>query len=66
VGDTTLTIAVGTGGTLVVGNSKSTVATIALLNSKRFIIIVTGVTQNGDASDSYQVIGMGSIAASVA
>jgi hypothetical protein len=64
VGDTTLTIAVGTGGTLVQGNSKSTVATIVAQASKRFVIIVTGVTQNGDASDAYQVIGMGSIAAS--
>lgn len=66
VGDTTLTIAVGTGGTLVVGNSKSSVATIVSNASKRFIIRVTGVTQQGDASDGYTVYGFGSIAAAVA
>lgn len=66
VGDTTITVAVGTGGTLVVGNSKSSVATIAALASKRFTINLTGVTQQGDSSDSYQVIGYGSIAAAVA
>lgn len=66
VGDTTLTIAVGTGGTLVVGNSKSSVATIVTLASKRFTILVTGVLLNGDSSDSYTVIGYGSIAAAVA
>ncbi len=66
VGDTTVTVAVGTGGTLVVGNSKSSVATLVALASKRFIVLVTGVLQNGDASDGYTVIGMGSIAAAVA
>src|SRR3990167_7517584 len=59
-GDTTLTIAVGTGGTLVVGNSKSSVDTIVANASKRFTILVTGVTQQGDASDAYTVIGHGS------
>jgi hypothetical protein len=66
IGDSTLTVAVGTGGTLVVGNSKSTVATLVTAASKRFTILVTGVTQDGDASDSYTVYGYGSIAAAVA
>lgn len=65
VGDTTITVAVGTGGSLVVGNSKSSVATIATNVSKRFTIRVTGVTQQGDASDSYVVYGFGSISAAV-
>ena len=66
-GDTTLTIAVGTGGTLAVGsNSKNSVATIVSNASKRFIIRVSGVTQNGDASDAYVVYGFGSVAAAVA
>ncbi len=64
VGDTTVTVAVGTGGTLVQGNSKSTVATIVAQASKEFTVLVTGVTQNGDASDSYTLFGDGSIAAS--
>ena len=63
VGDATLTVAIGTGGTLVVGNSKSTVATIVALASKRFTILVTGVLEQGDSSDAYTVIGHGSIAA---
>ncbi len=66
VGDATMTIAVGTGGTLVVGNSKSTVATLVTVASKRLIVLVTGVLKNGDATDGYTVIGMGSIAAAVA
>lgn len=65
VGDATLTVAVGTGGTLVVGNSKSTVATLATVKSLRLKILITGVTQNGDASDSYTVYGFGEIAAAV-
>jgi hypothetical protein len=65
-GDATLTVAVGTGGTLVVGNSKSTVATVATNASKRFLVRITGVTQNGDASDAYTVYSDGSTAASVA
>lgn len=66
VGDTTLTIAVGTGGTLVVGNSKSSVATIVANASKKFVIRVTGVLANGDSSDSYTVYGLGSVGAAVA
>lgn len=66
VGDATLTVAVGTGGSLVVGNSKSTVATVAALASKRLLIRVTGVKKAGDASDSYVVYSDGSTAASVA
>ncbi len=66
VGDATITFAVGTGGTATVGNSKATVLTLALLNSKRFTIRVTGVTQQGSTSDSYVLYGAGSIAASVA
>lgn len=66
VGDTTLTIAVGTGGSLVVGNSKSSVATIVANASKRFTIRLTGLTAYGDTSNAYTVYGFGSIAASVA
>jgi hypothetical protein len=66
VGDTTVTVAVGTGGTLVVGNSKSTVATVVALAAKRFTIRVTGVLKNGDSADSYVVYGFGSTAAAVA
>lgn len=66
VGDAALTVAVGTGGSLVVGNSKSTVATIAALASKEFIIRVTGVLQAGDSADSYTVYSPGVVAASVA
>lgn len=65
-GDSTLAIAVGTGGSLVVGNSKSSVATIVSNASKRFTLVVTGVTQAGDASDAYTVYGYGSIGAAVA
>ncbi len=66
-GDTTVTIAVGTGGTLLTNsNSTSTVATVVAKASKRFAIRITGVTQNGDASDSYRVYGFGSIAAACA
>lgn len=66
VGDTTLTVAVGTGGTLTVGNSKATVATLLTVASKELIIRVTGVLAAGDSSDSYVVYSNGSIAASVA
>lgn len=67
VGDSTLTLAVGTGGTLVVGNSKSTVATVVALASKRVTILITAVNgQAGATSDTYTVIGYGSIAAAVA
>jgi hypothetical protein len=66
VGASTCTIAVGTGGTLVVGNSKSTVATVATVTSLRLLILITGVLKNGDSSDSYTVIGMGNVAAAVA
>jgi hypothetical protein len=66
-GDTTLTVAVGTGGTAATGsNSKSSVLTVVALASKRFTIRITGVTQNGDASDAYLLYGFGSIAAAVA
>lgn len=65
-GDATLTVAVGTGGSLVVGNSKSTVATVAANASKEFMVRVTGVLKAGDASDSYTVYSPGSVAASVA
>lgn len=66
VGDAQLTVAVGTGGSLVAGNSKSTVATVAALASKELIIRVTGVKSAGDSSDSYVVYSNGSVAASVA
>jgi len=65
IGDTTLTIAVGTGGTLVAGNSKSTVATVAAAASKKIYLRVTAVKLiNG--SDAYMVLSLGSVAASVA
>lgn len=66
VGDATLTVAVGTGGSLVVGNSKSTVATVASDASLRLILRVTGVLQAGDSADSYTVYGLGSTASAVA
>lgn len=66
VGDATLTLAVGTGGTLVVGNSKSTVATLVANASKRITVLITGMVKEGDASDAYTVIGYGSIAAATA
>lgn len=66
IGDATLTVAVGTGGTLVVGNSKSTVATLVANASKRFILRITGVKHAGAASDSYVVYGFGSTAAATA
>lgn len=65
-GDTTLTAAIGTGGSLVVGNSKSTVATVVAAASKRFLLRITGVLKNGDTSDAYVVYSDGSTAASVA
>lgn len=65
IGDSQLTIAVGTGGTLVAGNSKSTVATVAAAASKRILIRVTGVKKITGA-DSYTVYSFGSVAASVA
>lgn len=65
-GDADLTVAVGTGGSLVVGNSKSTVATVASNASKKFLVRVTGVLKAGDSSDSYTVYSQGSVAASVA
>jgi hypothetical protein len=67
IGDTTLTVAIGTGGTLVVGNSKSTVATVATNAAKRFTIRITEVNgQDGGTTDSYLVYGFGSTAAAVA
>ncbi len=66
VGDAALTVAVGTGGSLVVGNSKNSVMTCAALASLELIIRVTGVKAAGDASDSYTVYTPGSTAAAVA
>ena len=68
VGDTTLTVSVGTGGSLVVGNSKSSVATVVSNASKRLLIRVTGVKTDLDptSSDTYTVYTDGSTAASVA
>jgi len=64
-GDTTLTIAVGTGGTLVNGNSKSTVATSVAQASKTFLVNITGVAVASVAgtTDSYTLYGLGSVAA---
>jgi hypothetical protein len=66
VGDATITFAVGTGMTATVGNSKATVLTLALLNTKRFTIRISGMTKYGDSSDSCVLYGFGSVAASVA
>lgn len=69
-GDTTLTIAVGTGGTLVVdsGASKSSVATIVANASKDFWIRVTSVATPATvgSTDGYTVYGLGSIGAATA
>lgn len=66
VGDTTLTIAVGTGGTLTVNASVATVNTIVAKASKRFTIRISGMTKEGATSDSYVVYGHGSIGAATA
>lgn len=68
IGDATLTVAVGTGGSLVVGNSKSTVATIVANASKKFVLRVTGVASPADpsSSDSYVLYGLGSVGAATA
>ena len=68
VGDTTLTIGVGTGGDATVGNSKDSVLTIVSNASKRFIIRVTEVATESvsGSTDSYVVYGFGSIAAATA
>jgi hypothetical protein len=66
-GDTTVTVAVGTGGTLATGsNSKSTVATVVSNAAKRFTIRITSMIAYGDTSDGYLVYGFGSTAAAVA
>lgn len=66
-GDSTLTVAVGTGGTAATGsNSKNSVLTLASNASKRFVIQITGVLQNGDASDGYTLFGFGSVGSAVA
>jgi len=67
-GDTTLTVAVGTGGTLVNGNSKSTVATIVSNASKMFLVNITGVAVASvvGTTDTYVLYGSGSTAAAVA
>lgn len=54
-GDAVGTVAVGTGGSLVVGNSKSSVATVGVNDTGTFLIVVTGVLEAGDSSDSYTV-----------
>ena len=66
-GDTTLTIAIGTGGTLTTGsNSTATVATIVAKASKRFIVRISSMIKYGDSTDGYVVYGLGSVAAAVA
>lgn len=66
-GDATLTVAVGTGGTLATGvNSKSTVATVASAAAKRFTILVTGLkNQQGVGTDGYTVYGFGDVGTAV-
>lgn len=66
VGDTTMTLAVGTGGSLVVGNSKSTVPTVATVCSLRLIIVISSMLKQGGASDGYVVYGFGTTAVAVA
>jgi hypothetical protein len=68
IGDTTLTIGVGTGGDATVGNSKDSVLTIVANASKRFILRVTGVATESvsGSTDSYVLYGMGSVAAATA
>lgn len=66
-GDTTLTMAVGTGGTLLIGsNSTSTVATVVAKASKRLTVRISSMVKAGDSTDGYVVYGHGSIAAAVA
>lgn len=67
-GDATLTVAIGTGGSLATGsNSKSAVATVVANASKRFTVVITGQAfASGSGTDSYTVYGHGSIAAAVA
>jgi hypothetical protein len=67
-GDATLTVAVGTGGTLATGsNSKSSVATVASAAAKRFTVVITGVaSQNGTGTDGYTVYGHGDVGTAVA
>ncbi len=66
VGDDTITFVVGTGMTATVGNSKATVLTLALLNTKRFTIRITGMVKYGDATNTCKIYGFGSVAAAVA
>jgi hypothetical protein len=58
-GDSTLTIAAGTGGTLATGNTN----TVLTVNSKMFKFVVTGVKKPADpsTSDTYTVYSMGAL-----
>lgn len=64
-GDSTLTVAVGTGVTQDALASTDSVLTLATLVSKRFMFRCTGIKANGDAADAFQLYAFGSIAAAV-
>ncbi len=59
IGDDTLTIAAGTGGTLASGNTN----TVVTVNTKMFRFVITGVKATSDpsTSDSYTVYSMGTM-----
>jgi hypothetical protein len=66
-GDTTLTIAVGTGITAKAISGVSAVLTIVANASKRFRLVCTGVQDdNGNGSHTYDLYGFGSVAAATA
>jgi len=59
IGDDTLTIAAGTGGTLASGNTN----TVVTVNTKMFRFVITGVKNPTDpaTSDTYTVYSMGTM-----
>jgi hypothetical protein len=65
-GDATLTVAIGSGGTLATGsNSKNSVATVTSNSSSRWLVVITSVLQAGDSSDGYTVYRIGVDASAV-
>jgi|WetSurSiteA1Bulk_404760.scaffolds.fasta_scaffold100211_2 hypothetical protein len=65
-GDSTVTVAVGTGITAKVIDSATAVLTTATNYSNRYFLVCTGVAANGSSSDSFDLYGMGTTAAAVA
>ncbi len=59
IGDDTLTVAAGTGGTLAASNTN----TVITVNTKMFRFVITGVKQPADpsTSDTYTVYSMGTL-----